>query len=821
MRARATDVEGVWLGLVAGDGSVVWGDAVANPDFGAEREDVIADLADAVAHLSATDSAALRDFDDIANFAGELCATSPGRFALESCFLQLLAAEQMVPVPSLLAPLVQAAAPGGIDVAALVAGAEDGRRAFAAGYRTLKYKVGIETVDKDIATVHALRDIAPSETLKLRFDAGRRYSGDEAERFLREAVLAEPEFVEEPCELLEDRHTLGVPLAFDESAVTHEGFRAALAAGRHQVAVIKPMFVGGLRSALQRSQRCRDAGIEVVITHAMDSFRGRRMAAAAAVVVGGRYAHGIGPALLGADQQPVDSTRFRADADIAPDVESHRPATALEGRTQEAEELATVRFANPVSSYANARPGHTFAEYGGGQPADTGSDLNRRAAAVQSFVQGTAPPVTRVGVRPTNDSSGTATICGLIRYGATAALLSPEDPTALVCDKVQRAGCDATLTCGADRPLALASLRAGVPHFALSESALTRRSGTPGAEYAAATLADSDAMCVVFTSGSTGAPTPVTLTWAQWLANTIGAVARLGVLPGDSHYSALPVYHVGGLACLIRALTLQHTLRLRARFDAGELSNLIAGGSVSGASLVPAMLSNLLDAHDRPWGGLRYLLVGGGACDDKLRARAEESKAPVALTWGMTETCSQAATAFAGSIAREPGAVGAPLPLVAVDTRGGRLRISGPSAGGVHLSNDVGHVSDGTVHVAGRADSAIIVGGRNIDPVEIERTLESALAGARVVVASIPHASLGAVPVLLAEIDPTADLECAALESAVRDMLAPYQQPRSIFIVDQIPRTSLGKPARADARRLAEELCAATPTAGSSNTRCI
>ncbi len=61
-------------------------------------------------------------------------------------------------------------------------------------------------------------------------------------------------------------------------------------------------------------------------------------------------------------------------------------------------------------------------------------------------------------------------------------------------------------------------------------------------------------------------------------------------------------------------------------------------------SLVPTMLARLLDAGlERP-PTLRWALLGGGPISAALVERARAAQVPVALTYGMTEACSQIAT---------------------------------------------------------------------------------------------------------------------------------------------------------------------------------
>ena len=93
-----------------------------------------------------------------------------------------------------------------------------------------------------------------------------------------------------------------------------------------------------------------------------------------------------------------------------------------------------------------------------------------------------------------------------------------------------------------------------------------------------------------------------------------------------------------------------------------ELADALDSSRVSLVSLVPNMLERVLDARgDRPFPKqLRVILLGGASVSNALLNRCKTINAPIAVTWGMTESASQVATTRPGII--EPaGCVGTPL----------------------------------------------------------------------------------------------------------------------------------------------------------------
>jgi len=247
------------------------------------------------------------------------------------------------------------------------------------------------------------------------------------------------------------------------------------------------------------------------------------------------------------------------------------------------------------------------------------------------------------------------------------------------------------------------------------------------------------------------------------------------------------------------------------------------------ASFVPTMLSRLL-ARDSAWrapSAVRAVLLGGAPAPDALWSEALGRGLPVLETWGMTETCSQVATAIPGASPRSP----VPLPGWNVRRRGGRLEVKGPalltryieqgpgssplSADGWFSTGDLGIVNpDGSISISGRADEMIVTGGENVSPFEIERVLESVPGVRRAAVVGLPDAEWGEI--VAAALEPDAD-SCpdhgkspaptpedqvsAALQNIMNTQLAVFQRPRRIVWTQRLPATAAGKLDRAEVRR--------------------
>ncbi|MEZ6186238.1 MAG: polyprenyl synthetase family protein [Planctomycetota bacterium] len=329
-----------------------------------------------------------------------------------------------------------------------------------------------------------------------------------------------------------------------------------------------------------------------------------------------------------------------------------------------------------------------------------------------------------------------------------------------------------------------------------------------------------------FTSGSSGDSQPVALTTSQLAFSAFGSAVRLGHHPDDRWLACLPFHHVGGLSILVRCAFYATTCVLQPRFDPKHVAETLDKGEVSMVSLVPAMLERVLDARvaERPFpDALRVVLLGGDAAPEGLVERCRALKAPIALTWGLTETASQVATREPGDFGEESGC-GAPLPFARVRSAGETLEVLGPLAGGRVATRDRGSVDrHGRVHVRGRAAQFIVSGGETIALKEIEAVLTEHPAVAEVAVLGVSDARWGERPVAaLVPKDPQVLPSNAELRAFCVGQLSAFKVPDAFHWLATLPRTSLGKLAwgelraqlpapRGGARPAEQDLRATTP----------
>jgi O-succinylbenzoic acid--CoA ligase len=322
------------------------------------------------------------------------------------------------------------------------------------------------------------------------------------------------------------------------------------------------------------------------------------------------------------------------------------------------------------------------------------------------------------------------------------------------------------------------------PRLSPAEQALRRARGrvtTPGT------------IAVMHTSGTTSEPKPVELTAANVLANAAGSAIALGLDRHERWLAVMPLAHVGGLTILLRSTIYATTVVIHDAFDTSRvLSTLMdPAAQITLVSLVPTMLSRLLDAGLSHPPTLRWALLGGGPIPPGLLARAQAAGVAVAPTYGMTEACSQIAT------------FGLPLHGVEIELDSeGEVRVRGAvvapgslGSDGWLATGDLGRWrSDGRLEIIGRKSDTIVSGGENVAPAEVEAVLMEHPAVADAGVYGRPDPVWGeAVVAAIVPRPGVARPDAEALRTLCRERLAAFKVPKQIVWLPELPRTASGK----------------------------
>jgi O-succinylbenzoic acid--CoA ligase len=336
---------------------------------------------------------------------------------------------------------------------------------------------------------------------------------------------------------------------------------------------------------------------------------------------------------------------------------------------------------------------------------------------------------------------------------------------------------------------------------------------------------------IVYTSGTTGRPKGAVLTFGNHWWSAVGSALNLGLRADDVWLACLPLFHVGGLAILLRSVIYGIAAVVHESFDPAAANRAIDEDGVTIVSVVSAMLERMLaERGDKPYpAALRCVLLGGGPAPRDVLENCARRGVPVAQTYGLTEAASQVATLAPEDARRRLGSAGKPLfPVeLRIERDGatvgagevGEIVIRGPTVtpgyagrpeaaaevlreGWLH-TGDLGYLDDeGYLYVLDRRDDLIISGGENVYPAEIEAVLHAHPAVEEAGVVGAPDQRWGRVPVACVKLRAGARLTEAELKAFCAERLARYKTPARIRFVDSLPRNAAGKLLR---RALAEQ----------------
>jgi len=330
---------------------------------------------------------------------------------------------------------------------------------------------------------------------------------------------------------------------------------------------------------------------------------------------------------------------------------------------------------------------------------------------------------------------------------------------------------------------------------------------------------------IFYTSGTTGKPKGVPLSYSNHFHNAIASALHLGIEPDDNWLLCMPMFHVGGLAIAWRSVINGTTITLLPKFDEQQVLKAIAIEKVTIISLVPTMLNRLLQhPHWASLQKLRAILLGGAPASPELIDRCIQLNLPIMPTYGMTETASQVTTLLPHEVATKRGSSGLPLfgnRLRIVDDSNqdlaigeiGQILVQGASvmSGYLHQhtnaiqdgwlrTGDLGYLDrDGYLYVVSRRSDLIISGGENIYPTEIEAILLAHPLITEACVVGIGDREWGEI--VVAVIVAKAQLSLAEIRDfCEQKSLARYKLPKAIYIWESLPKTASGKLLRQEIR---------------------
>jgi long-chain acyl-CoA synthetase len=445
-------------------------------------------------------------------------------------------------------------------------------------------------------------------------------------------------------------------------------------------------------------------------------------------------------------------------------------------------------------------------------------DTTRRVAA--ALAAAGVGPGDRVALVDLGSVLAVATILACARLGAASAQMNAYLTPAELGQLVGLVGATVGVA-GADHADRLAAALDGRV-LGLADVAAADPAGAP------ATTGDpDDTALVLFTSGTTGLPKPVSISH-RVLADRLAYYGK-PIDPGAPQVvdmMSAPIFHIGGTLGLLVSLHQGKQLVVLPRFDAGTWLAQVERHRVAQTFVVPTMLRRVLDHPDfgsTDLSSLRSLSYGAAAAPVDLvrRAMAALPGVDFSNTFGQTETLGAYASLTPDDHRRGDrfGSVGRPLPGVEVrivdpsnrepvpdgDTGEFWVRAAQNTTEEWLRTGDTGWRDDeGYLFLAGRISDTINRGGEKFGPVEVEEILRTHPFVADVGVVGVPDEELGErVGAVVVTSGPVTPQELVA---HCADHMATYKVPEFVVLAEELPTSVLGK---LDRRGLRERLASA------------
>ncbi|WP_423923324.1 long-chain-fatty-acid--CoA ligase [Frigoribacterium sp. 2-23] len=368
----------------------------------------------------------------------------------------------------------------------------------------------------------------------------------------------------------------------------------------------------------------------------------------------------------------------------------------------------------------------------------------------------------------------------------------------------------------------------------VSSPRLRRRHDRPGLD---------DIALLQYTSGTTGAPKGAILTHRNLRSNqTQGRAWVPGLRDGaETVYGVLPFFHAYGLTlCLTFAISLGARLVLFPKFDVDLVLKAAKKHPPTFLPAVPPIYQRLADAAEERGVDLsaaRFSISGAMNLPVSVTTSWERvSRGILVEGYGLTET-SPVSLGNPMGPTRRPGTVGVPFPstearvvdrddptVAVAPGAAGELLLRGPQVfrgywnrpdetaaafvdGDWFRTGDIVSMSDdGFVTIVDRIKELIVTGGFNVAPSEVEEAIVGYDGVAEAAVVGIPRPGGGEDVVAAVVLSAGTELDEDAIREWCRERLAAYKVPRRVVVLDELPKSLIGKVLR---RHVREALIAA------------
>ena len=355
-----------------------------------------------------------------------------------------------------------------------------------------------------------------------------------------------------------------------------------------------------------------------------------------------------------------------------------------------------------------------------------------------------------------------------------------------------------------------------------------------------------DSNILMYTSGTTGRPKGVMLTYGDFVSYVCGHTELADGTPRGAALLCVPLYHIAGITSMLTSVFTGRRVVILRQFEAAEWLETVQREHITHAFVVPTMLKRVLDHpafRQDSCSSLEILAYGAAPMPLPVIRRAIAmfpSTVGFVNAFGQTETTATVTMLLPDDHRLEGSAlemekklqrlasIGRPLSDVEVrivDPEGAEVAsgeigeivvrttrlmkgyVSQGDATAPTIVNgwlhtrDMGWMdADGYVYLAGRKDDLIIRGGENISPAEVETVLHTHPAIEEAAVIGLPDVDWGEQVMAIVVPKIGSPLTAEEVIDWCHQRLASYKKPASVQFVSSLPRNALGKVLRNELR---------------------
>lgn len=338
-------------------------------------------------------------------------------------------------------------------------------------------------------------------------------------------------------------------------------------------------------------------------------------------------------------------------------------------------------------------------------------------------------------------------------------------------------------------------------------------------------LSMDDPWGIYYTGGTTGLPKGAIVTHGNITWNSVNTITSWGMnthhvaalqLPffhiGGPHIFMVPLVHVGGKTILCEAFELDETFAL---IDRGGITHYVA---------VPTMYQMI--QSDPRWetadfSKLELVISGGAPCPLPIMKKFWDKSIDFKMGYGLTEAPANNFWLPPEKVREKTTSVGFPIfhvDMKVVDEDGeecppgkaGELLIRGPHVtpgywrrpeataeairdGWLHTGDLAELDEEGFFYIRGRSKEMFISGGENVYPAEVESVMLAYPGVAEATLIGVPDEKWGEIGRGFVVVDDQASFDTDEFLSFMGERLAKYKLPRKVIILDELPKTAIGK----------------------------